>query len=53
MAKGIEDRYTAQIATYERILDESDNPAIIELWKVIKTAGRALPQEHFVRGDSR
>lgn len=53
MEKGIEDRYSAQIAMCQRVLDECNDPVISDLWKIIKAAGRALPQEHFVRGDSR
>lgn len=43
-------RYLAQLPGTERVLNEATNPQIQDYWRVIKAAGRALPQEEFVRG---
>lgn len=49
MMQGLEDRYLDQITTCQNALDKSSDQNISELWTIIRAAGRALPQEHFVQ----
>lgn len=45
--KGLAERYAIQVAQCQNTLDSATNPDIRALWKVIRHAGRALPQEYY------
>ncbi len=49
MMQGLEDRYLDQLTTCQNALDKCSDQNILELWTIIRTAGRALPQEYFVQ----
>lgn len=46
---GLEDRYLEQAAVGQGKLDKTINPYVASVWKIIRQAGRAYPQEQFVR----
>jgi hypothetical protein len=46
---GLEDRYRLQLPATEKTLNASNQPDIVQLWKLIRRIGRALPQEAFLR----
>jgi hypothetical protein len=48
--RGDKARYIAQLPGTERVLEECQDPRILSYWQIIKAAGRAIPQEEFVRG---
>lgn len=48
--RGDKARYIAQLPGTERVLEECQDPRILSYWQIIKAAGRAMPQEEFVRG---
>lgn len=45
--RGLAERYAIQVAQCQNTLDSATNPDIRALWKVIRHAGRALPQEYY------
>lgn len=45
--RGLAERYAIQIGQCQNTLDSATNPDIRALWKVIRHAGRALPQEYY------
>jgi hypothetical protein len=47
--KGLPERYLEQLAGCQAALDRETNPLIVHLWGLFRRAGRALPQEHWVR----
>lgn len=49
--RGDAGRYTDQLPVAESALEACTDAAIASYWQVIKDAGRALPQEEFVRDD--
>jgi hypothetical protein len=48
--RGDTHRYISQLPGTERVLEASTDREIQTYWRVIKAAGKALPQEEFVRG---
>jgi len=51
--RGLPERYLEQLAGCQAALDREADPLIAHLWGILRRAGRALPQEHFVReGDT-
>lgn len=48
MKRGLHDRYMAQLPGCQATLDRVENPDIAAIWAIIRTAGRALPQEVFL-----
>lgn len=42
---GLEDRYRLQLNASENTLDASNQHDIVQLWRLIRRIGRALPQE--------
>jgi hypothetical protein len=46
--KGLPERFRSQLPTCQRSLDESTNPLLIPVWRLVRSKGKALPQEHFV-----
>jgi hypothetical protein len=47
--RGDVDRYVGQLPGSERALEACEDPVIQSYWRVIRAAGRAIPQEEFVR----
>jgi len=51
MQSGLVDRYMDQIAGCQGALEKMDISCISPIWEVIRSAGRALPQEKFIFTD--
>lgn len=47
--KGLHSRFQAQLPMCQRMLDERAHPLVRSVWSVLRQAGKALPQEHFVK----
>jgi len=45
LQRGLEDRYRAQLPGSEATLDRCERADILFLWRLIRSAGRVLPQE--------
>ncbi len=50
MQNGLVDRYMAQIAGCQAVLEQMDVACVSAAWDVIRLSGRALPQEVFLIG---
>jgi hypothetical protein len=48
LERGLPERFRSQLPTCQRILDETADPLITPVWRLIRSKGKALPQEHFV-----
>lgn len=48
LGKGLEARFLKQLPMYQSMLDDVSNPHLAPTWQIIRSVGKALPQEWFV-----